>query len=130
MTSPPRLLVLAFDPLTEAMPGPAIRAWHLAEELARDHTVVLATTSAATRSHPAMEVRGTSGRDLAALMTSADAIVAPTSVVRRHPVVAQSNLPLCIDMYIPTHFAEATSSSAPANGSGISGWGPSRLWAV
>lgn len=103
MTSPPRLLVLAFDPLTEAMPGPAIRAWHLAEELARDHTVVLATTSAATRSHPAMEVRGTSGRDLAALMTSADAIVAPTSVVRRHPVVAQSNLPLCIDMYIPTH---------------------------
>jgi hypothetical protein len=96
-------LVLAFDPLTEAMPGPAIRAWHLAEELAREHPVVLASTAAATRTHPAMEVRHASGSELDDLVASTDAIVAPTSVVRRHPVVAEVTKPLCIDMYIPTH---------------------------
>ena len=98
-----KVLVLAFDPLTDAMPGPAIRAWHLAEQLAQDHAVVLASTSAATRTHPDMEVRAVTGADLDGLVGSVDAIFAPTSVVRRHQVVAGSGKPLCIDMYIPTH---------------------------
>jgi glycosyltransferase involved in cell wall biosynthesis len=103
MTRAPKLLVLAFDPLTEAMPGPAIRAWHLAEELAHDHPVVLATTAAATRTHPKMDVQSAAGSRLEHLVAWADAIVAPISVVRRHPVVADAAKPLCIDMYIPTH---------------------------
>jgi hypothetical protein len=103
MRAASRLLVLSFDPLTESMPGPAIRAWHLAEELARDHQVVLATTSAATRTHSQMEVQSATAADLGALVATSHAIIAPTSVVRRHPLVADSAKPLCIDMYIPTH---------------------------
>jgi hypothetical protein len=97
------VLVLAFDPVTESMPGPAIRAWHLAEEVSQDCEVVLASTSAATRHHPSMEVRHVTGSELDDLVVWADAIFAPTSVVRRHASVASAGKPLCIDMYIPTH---------------------------
>ena len=43
------IVVVATDPVTERMPGPAIRAWHLAEVLSSSHDVVLASTVAATR---------------------------------------------------------------------------------
>jgi hypothetical protein len=103
-----RVLVLCFDPLTDAMPGPAIRAWHLALQLAADRVagreVVLAGTAGATRSSPMMRVQAvTGGADLDELVGWCDAVFAPTSVVRRHPVVVGAGRPLCIDMYIPTH---------------------------
>lgn len=98
------MLVLCFDPLHDAMPGPAIRAWHLAEQLARAGChVVLAGTAGATRTSSEMEVRAVVGGDLDDLVAGADAVFAPTSVVRRHPVVVEAGRPLCIDMYIPTH---------------------------
>lgn len=105
MTDPGRrrLLVLAFDPLTATMPGPSIRAWNLAEQLSRDHEVVLASTSAVDRSHPNMRVTAVDGAELEPLVDWADAVIGPTSVVRRHDVVARADTPLCIDMYIPTH---------------------------
>ncbi|HET9077725.1 MAG TPA: glycosyltransferase [Acidimicrobiales bacterium] len=98
-----RILALCFDPVTEQMPGPAIRAWNLAEQLAGEHDVVLAGTAGATRRHPAFEVRAVTGGEIDALVEWADVVFAPTSVVRRHPVVAASETPLCIDMYVPTH---------------------------
>lgn len=99
-----RILVLCFDPLTEAMPGPAIRSWHLAEQVARSCEVVLAGTAGATRTSPAMAVQAVDGgADLDRLVQWADGVFAPTSVVRRHPVVVGAGRPLCIDMYIPTH---------------------------
>ena len=103
MNTARRVLVMAFDPLTDAMPGPAIRAWHLGAELAADHEVLLVSTAAVSRTHPDMDVRAVTGADLPAVAAWADAIFAPTSVVRRHPVVAEAGKPLCIDMYIPTH---------------------------
>ncbi|HLN42650.1 MAG TPA: hypothetical protein VK215_09355 [Acidimicrobiales bacterium] len=100
-----RLLVLTFDPLTDAMAGPAIRAWHLAQVLTSRFDVTLASTVGATRHHEAMRVcsvaDGSSG--IAALVEESDVVFAPTSVVRRHPEVASSAAPLVIDMYIPTH---------------------------
>jgi glycosyltransferase involved in cell wall biosynthesis len=98
-----RALVITFDPVTEAMPGPAIRAWHLALELAKVGQVVLASTSVADRTHPDMDVRTVNDADLGALVEWATVVFAPTSVVRRHRVVAEADIPLCIDMYIPTH---------------------------
>jgi glycosyltransferase involved in cell wall biosynthesis len=40
-----RIVVITDDVLTSKMAGPAIRAWHIAEALAAEHEVVLATTS-------------------------------------------------------------------------------------
>ena len=99
----PRVLVLCFDPLTAEMPGPAIRAWNLAAGLSGDHEVVLAGTAGATRAHERMRVLAASGETLGDLVAWADVVFAPTSVVRRHPVVVDAGKPLCIDMYIPTH---------------------------
>jgi hypothetical protein len=100
-----RLLVLTFDPLTDAMAGPAIRAWHLAQVLASRFDVTLASTVGASRHHESMRVCSVTddGFDLAALVGGSDVVFAPTSVVRRHPEVASSAVPLVIDMYIPTH---------------------------
>jgi glycosyltransferase involved in cell wall biosynthesis len=102
---PTRLLVLTFDPLTGAMAGPAIRAWHLAQVLASRFTVTLASTVGASRHHNAMRVCSVAqeARGMAALVEESDVVFAPTSVVRRHPEVASSSVPLVVDMYIPTH---------------------------
>jgi len=101
--SEPHVLVLTFDSLTEMMPGPAIRAWYLASELAKVATVTLASTSAASRSHPDINVRFATGGDVDRLISAADLIFAPSSVVRRYPGVKRADKPLCIDMYIPSH---------------------------
>lgn len=106
-----RVLVLSFDPLTDRMPGPAIRAWNLALQLSERHTVVLAGTAGATRRHPSMTVRAAGHQDVDVLVTEADLVVAPTSVVRRHPAVTAR--PLCIDMYIPTHLENLEDQGAP-----------------
>ena len=100
-----RLLVLTFDPLTDAMAGPAIRAWHLAQVLTSRFDVTLASTVGASRRHETMRVCSVTddGFDLAALVNESDVVFAPTSVVRRHSEVASSAVPLVIDMYIPTH---------------------------
>jgi hypothetical protein len=101
-----RVLVLSFDPLTDAMAGPAIRAWQLASVLASTNEVVLAGTAGATRRHPSMRVTdvGPGGdEDLAELVDDAEMVFAPTSVVRRHPEVATAAVALAVDMYIPTH---------------------------
>jgi hypothetical protein len=100
-----RLLVLTFDPLTDAMAGPAIRAWHLAHVLASRFDVTLASTAGASRRHVSMRVCSVAEvtRGMAALVEGSDVVFAPTSVVRRHPEVASSSAPLVVDMYIPTH---------------------------
>jgi glycosyltransferase involved in cell wall biosynthesis len=100
-----RLLVLSFDPLTEVMAGPAIRAWHLALVLASRCDVTLAGTAGASRRHDAIRVCSIApgSSDLASLVEESDVVFAPTSVIRRHPEVASSDLPVVIDMYIPTH---------------------------
>ncbi len=95
--------MLSFDPVTEQMPGPAIRAWNLAAQLATEHDVTLASTAGADRTHPAMAVVSATGPDVDELAAAVDVVFAPSSVVRRHPIVVSSGLPLCIDMYDPTH---------------------------
>jgi glycosyltransferase involved in cell wall biosynthesis len=102
---PPRVLVLTFDPLTDAMAGPAIRAWHLAQALSPRFNVTLASTVEATRHHDDIRVCAIAPDTsvLASLVRECDVVFAPTSVVRRHPEVASSDVPVVIDMYIPTH---------------------------
>lgn len=99
-----RIAVVTCDPLTRAMAGPAIRAWHLAEELARDGSqVVLATTAAADRAHPAFPVRNIGGDDLAELEAWWDVLVFQGGLLRLHPVLVHSEKPIVADIYDPFH---------------------------
>lgn len=110
-TRRPRLLVLCWDPLTDSMAGPAIRAWHLALQLVGAGEVVLAGTGGVTRRHPALvTVDAAGGEGLADLFDGCDAVFAPTSVAARYPWIARSDKPLCIDMYIPTHLENLEAS--------------------
>ncbi len=98
-----RVLVVCFDPLGATMAGPAIRAWHLAEELSVHHDVTLASTVAAGRTHPNFAVEHLDGLDLERAAAAHDSVVAPVSVSRRHPGLVGRGSPLAIDLYIPTH---------------------------
>jgi glycosyltransferase involved in cell wall biosynthesis len=98
-----RVLVITTDPLTERMPGPAIRAWHLGEVLSRDHQVTLVSSVACDRTHPAMDVRSGDDAEVGRLAAEAEVVVGPGSVVRRYPAVAGSTTPLVIDLYDPYH---------------------------
>jgi glycosyltransferase involved in cell wall biosynthesis len=96
-----RVLVITTDPLTERMPGPAIRAWHLAEVLAAEHEVTLASSIASTRLHPDMAVVHADEAQMSTLAEAADVVVGPGSVVRRYPRIARSEVPLVVDIYDP-----------------------------
>lgn len=96
-----RVLVITTDPLGDRMPGPAIRAWHLAEVVAAEHQVTLVSSVACERRHPAMEVRFAEPDEVARLARGSDVVVGPGSVVRRYPEIARSDIPLVVDIYDP-----------------------------
>ena len=50
-----RVLVVTPDTLTARMAGPAIRAWHIAADLATEHQVTLLSTQACTMPAGAFE---------------------------------------------------------------------------
>lgn len=101
-----KVLVVTTDPVTQAMPGPAIRAWHLSEQLAHRHEVTLHSTVACDRSHPAFNTSGpdSSGAgDPQAMISGADAVVGPSSLPRHWPCLLASEVPLAMDLYDPYH---------------------------
>jgi glycosyltransferase involved in cell wall biosynthesis len=107
-----RVLFITTDPLTEAMPGPAIRAWHLAETLSSDHDVTLVSSVACTRSHPEMDVRFADPQAVSELCDWMTVLVGPGSVVTRYPCVRSSDKPVVIDVYDPYHLENLARWSA------------------
>jgi len=98
-----RLLFVTTDPLTDTMPGPAIRAWHLAEVLSADHDVTLVSSVACTRSHPRMDVRVAGEREVADLCEWMTVAVGPGSLLTRYPCVRDADKPVVVDIYDPYH---------------------------
>lgn len=110
-----RVLVVTTDPLGERMPGPAIRAWHLAEVLAAEHEVTLVSAVACERRHPRMEVCFGDEDAITDLARRADVVVAPGSVVRRYPGIAGADVPLVVDIYDPYHLENLESGGGDAD---------------
>ena len=108
-----RLLFITTDPLTETMPGPAIRAWHLAEALSADHDVTLVSSVACSRSHPGMDARFADERTVAALCDWMTVVVGPGSLVTRYPCFRTTEKPVVIDIYDPYHL-ENLATRAPS----------------
>jgi glycosyltransferase involved in cell wall biosynthesis len=107
-----RVLFITTDPLTEAMPGPAIRAWHLADALAAEHEVTLVSSVACTRRHPRMEVRHADDRAVAELCEWMTVAVGPGSLVTRYPCFARTEKPVVIDIYDPYHLENLATTNA------------------
>ncbi|MCU4185560.1 glycosyltransferase family 4 protein [Acidiferrimicrobium sp. IK] len=107
-----RVLVVATDPLQDRMPGPAIRAWHLAEVLAADHDVTLAGTAGVTRSHPGMRVVAADRPGRAGLLSSADVAIVPAGVLHEWPEIEAAPIPVVVDLYDPYHLENLEPAAA------------------
>jgi GT2 family glycosyltransferase len=98
-----RVLVLTGDVLQPKMAGPAIRAWHIARALAREHDVQLATTNQCRLEHPDFPVRRVDDRELGRLEAWADVIVFQGNLMRQHRALRRSRKVLVVDIYDPFH---------------------------
>ena len=98
-----KILVATGDVLRPAMAGPAIRAWHIAVELSREHDVELATTGSCSLSHPAFAVRGVDGTQLADLVAWCDILVFQGNLMRLYPVLRETDKIVVADVYDPFH---------------------------
>ena len=98
-----KIVVLTGDVLRRKMAGPAIRAWHIAQALAREHDVHLATTQDCDLTHAEFEISHVDRRDIARLERWADVIVFQGHLLRQYPALRRSRKVMVVDVYDPFH---------------------------
>ena len=99
-----RILIVTDDVLTVRMAGPAIRAWQIAEALAPDHDVVLATTSpTCERSSPSFGVEAADQDRFADLERWCTVVVFQGYVLNHVPVLRGTEKVMVVDLYDPLH---------------------------
>lgn len=98
-----RILVVTDDALGERMAGPAIRAWNIADVLADEHDVRLASTLRSEASSPRFAVCEGSGDFLVGLAKDRDVIITQGYTLQRMPWLAHTGAKLVVDLYDPMH---------------------------
>ncbi|HET9060272.1 MAG TPA: glycosyltransferase [Acidimicrobiales bacterium] len=104
----PRILIVTADVLRPAMAGPAMRAWHLAQQLAAqlggDGEVRLVTTSAYCEVlGEGFEVGQVGAEGLAAAEEWCDVMVLQGYITHHFPQLAESSKVIVFDVYDPLH---------------------------
>lgn len=104
-----RVLVITGDPVGPRMAGPAIRAWHIAEELAAEHEVRLVSLTSVAEMDAPFEL-ATASHHRPGTMTPherwADVIVFQGNALALFPALAQSTKILVADVYDPMHLEQ------------------------
>jgi glycosyltransferase involved in cell wall biosynthesis len=98
-----RIAVATTDTLTARMAGPAIRAWHLAEELAAEHEVVLLSAAGADRSHSGFPVIRADEDALRTLEAWMDVLVVQGGLLHVNPWLLDSDKIIVADLYDLSH---------------------------
>jgi GT2 family glycosyltransferase/glycosyltransferase involved in cell wall biosynthesis len=98
-----RIVVLTGDVLEPKMAGPAIRAWHMACALAREHDVQLASTQACSLWHPDFPVRVVDERELEDLEAWSVVLIFQGNLMRQHAVLRDTQKVVVTDIYDPFH---------------------------
>src|SRR5437660_247841 len=98
-----RIAVLTGDVLEPKMAGPAIRAWHMACTLAREHDVQLVCTQESSLSHPDFLVRVVDERELEDVEAWCDVMVFQGNLMRHHAVLRDTKKIVVSDIYDPFH---------------------------
>ena len=101
-----RIAVATPDTLTARMAGPAIRAWQIANALAREHEVRLATTTLAELPDAPFPVEAVDEDGLAELERWCDVLVFQGWLVHKRPYLLQSEKVLVADVYDPLHLEQ------------------------
>jgi glycosyltransferase involved in cell wall biosynthesis len=98
-----RVVVVTPDVLQSRMAGPAIRAWHMAVALSREHDVELVTTSLCSLTHADFPVRHVGDAELHELEAWCDVLIFQGHVLDSHPWLQRSSKILVVDIYDPFH---------------------------
>jgi GT2 family glycosyltransferase len=98
-----RIAVLTGDVLEPKMAGPAIRAWHMACTLAREHDVQLVCTQQSSLSHPDFLVRAVDERELEDVEAWCDVMIFQGNLMRQHAVLRDTKKIVVTDIYDPFH---------------------------
>ncbi len=98
-----RIVVATGDVLEPKMAGPAIRAWHIACTLAREHDVQLVSTQYCSLSHPDFPVRAVDEREFEDLEAWCDVLIFQGDIMRKNPVLRDSEKVVVADIYDPFH---------------------------
>lgn len=88
------------------MAGPAIRAWHMAEVLSREHEVRLVTTGDASLEHPDFAVTAGGDRELRAAMAWCDIFIFQGWILAGRPFLTAAEKILVADIYDPMHLEQ------------------------
>ncbi len=98
-----RIAIVTPDVLQSRMAGPAIRAWHMAIALAREHDVELVTTTLCSLTHADFPVRHVGDAELHELEAWCDVLIFQGHVLDSHPWLQRSSKVLVVDIYDPFH---------------------------
>ncbi len=98
-----KVLVVSNDPLSDLMPGPAIRAWNLADVLSTHHEVKLASTVACSRIADSFECLLAEPGRRTRLERWAEVAVVGAGGLHDWPSLAGTNSALVVDAYDPYH---------------------------
>jgi glycosyltransferase involved in cell wall biosynthesis len=101
-----RILVGTPDTLAPGMAGPAIRAWHIADELSRSHDVKLVTTSTSSLAAERFGVAAISGPEMPGLLSWCDVVVSQGWFLHQNPDVLCSDKVVVVDLYDPLHLEQ------------------------
>lgn len=103
---PSRVLIITGDPIGPKMAGPAIRAWHMAEALSRDHVVTLvslAKVEEVDAPFAIAHVEPGNDRAMGKLEAHADIIVFQGLAMALFDTIARTQKILVCDIYDPMH---------------------------
>ncbi|MCW2540744.1 MAG: glycosyltransferase domain containing protein [Frankiales bacterium] len=105
-----RVLVVTGDPLTGKMAGPAIRAFHIAQELAVGNDVRLLSTSSCEIQDAAFECGERAYNDLMPDVAWADVVVLQGFLLLRAPWIGTTDAIVVVDLYDPMHVEQLEQS--------------------
>lgn len=105
--SPPRALIISHDRVGSRMAGPGIRAWEIARAVAAHQPTILVAPHPIDMADSAIRTGSFAWGDPGALgpwLAQADVVLANGFVLRAHPELAATALPLALDLYDPVAF--------------------------
>ncbi|MEL4319009.1 glycosyltransferase family 4 protein [Leifsonia sp. YIM 134122] len=104
-----RVVVITGDPVGEKMAGPAIRAWHIARELAEEHEVRLLSMNRVSIQHPNFEILEISHHRPSSINEHeawADVIILQGHALALFPALERTEKVLVVDIYDPLHLEQ------------------------
>jgi hypothetical protein len=101
-----RIAVVTADVLSDRMAGPAIRAYHIAEQLCARHDVTLISTARCDTSHSGFACRYAAWPALRRAVGAAEVVILQGFVSYHAPWLLHGDKILVIDLYDPMHLEQ------------------------